>query len=292
MVSEPSPYDPRRLAKFKRLQAGCFFVLLFVVAISALIHLSKPVPVAVVGVEKGPAVETVGISGAVESNYQPAAPTGAGKITEIYGADGAEVVEGEILARLDNPRNPAIVAPQSGVVFATAARVGMTVEAGQPLFLVRKCCNLRVAGETPAISIQRLVKGQEALVQSSATPAKTAAGELTEIIPLGVPGEDPYRLHVSLPLGARLEEGTPVDVFIVVQRDENALLVPTTALDGNVVWVVEGKRAFARPVSVGMISDEKVQITSGLDGTEKIVVSPPPELRDGRRVKVEEHLRP
>ena len=68
------------------------------------------------------------------------------------------------------------------------------------------------------------------------------------------------------------------------------ILAPKTAVrtegGSSVVYTVGGERAERRAVKVGVEQAEKVEILSGLNGGEQVVVSPPAELRDGMRVTV------
>jgi RND family efflux transporter MFP subunit len=67
------------------------------------------------------------------------------------------------------------------------------------------------------------------------------------------------------------------------------ILVPKAAVrsaDGaNIVWVVRDERVERRAVSVGTADGEQVEILSGLNAGERVVVEGPAELADGARVK-------
>jgi RND family efflux transporter MFP subunit len=69
------------------------------------------------------------------------------------------------------------------------------------------------------------------------------------------------------------------------------ILAPRTAvrIDGgsSVVYAIGSEqRVERRAVKVGVEQGDKLEILSGLNGGERVVVSPPPELRDGMRVMV------
>ncbi|MGE5815756.1 MAG: efflux RND transporter periplasmic adaptor subunit [Acidobacteriota bacterium] len=76
-----------------------------------------------------------------------------------------------------------------------------------------------------------------------------------------------------------------------VSTGKAVILAPRTAIrtDGgsSVVFTITGEhRAERRAVKVGVEQGEKLEILSGLNGNEQVVVSPPAELRDGMRVTV------
>jgi multidrug efflux pump subunit AcrA (membrane-fusion protein) len=68
------------------------------------------------------------------------------------------------------------------------------------------------------------------------------------------------------------------------------VLVPGAAIaqgaGGPRVWIVEAGRAVARPVDVGPAHGEQVEVRSGLNGGESVIVGAPPTLKEGARVRV------
>jgi hypothetical protein len=64
-----------------------------------------------------------------------------------------------------------------------------------------------------------------------------------------------------------------------------ALAVITREGADRVFEVVDG-RAKVKRVSIGARREDRLEITSGLDGTETLIVDPPPELREGARITV------
>lgn len=67
-----------------------------------------------------------------------------------------------------------------------------------------------------------------------------------------------------------------------------AVLVPRSAgrtdADASFVWVVRDSRARRTSVTTGRDFGEQVQIATGLDGGETVVVGSPPPLSDGQAV--------
>jgi len=74
-------------------------------------------------------------------------------------------------------------------------------------------------------------------------------------------------------------------VNLIVSRRENVLLVPTRALKGNAVWVLQDGRVQQRQVKKGVAGSERTEIVSGLTEGERVVVSPADTLRDGQRAR-------
>jgi multidrug efflux pump subunit AcrA (membrane-fusion protein) len=66
--------------------------------------------------------------------------------------------------------------------------------------------------------------------------------------------------------------------------------VPSAALDrgeGNArVWVIESGRVSSRVVDLGPPREDQVEVRSGLEGGESVVLNPPAGLKNGARVRV------
>jgi HlyD family secretion protein len=64
------------------------------------------------------------------------------------------------------------------------------------------------------------------------------------------------------------------------------IVVPTSAVHDNAVFVALGGKAVRRPVKVGSASSQGTRIDEGLVGGEDLIVNPPPDLKDGDRIAV------
>jgi HlyD family secretion protein len=76
--------------------------------------------------------------------------------------------------------------------------------------------------------------------------------------------------------------GSSVSVAVILVQRENALALPTNAIqqaDGETfVWVVDAdSRAQKRPVTTGLNTLEAVEIVSGLQDTDTVILTPPPD---------------
>jgi HlyD family secretion protein len=95
----------------------------------------------------------------------------------------------------------------------------------------------------------------------------------------------------------RLRPGTTVQLLVTAQKIENTLVIPATGVlnqpDGSVaVLVVKSDHAKVRPVKLGIQNSDEVQISSGLQAGEQVVVTGGYGLPDNTRVKVESPAEP
>jgi HlyD family secretion protein len=62
------------------------------------------------------------------------------------------------------------------------------------------------------------------------------------------------------------------------------VLVPSSAVRDNAVFVVLDGKALRRPVKVGAAAGERVRVDQGLAGGEDLITNPPAGLKDGDKV--------
>ncbi len=88
---------------------------------------------------------------------------------------------------------------------------------------------------------------------------------------------------------ARLVPGTFADVEVAIREVPDALTVPALAvipeLGGRKVFVYEDGRAVARSVTTGIRTEDRVEIVSGVEVGERVVVSALERMRDGLPVE-------
>lgn len=133
---------------------------------------------------------------------------------------------------------------------------------------------------------------------------KEATDPLLETIGAALPqtSVSPEENHVVVVLpddSSACAEGEIMQAQVVTEASANALAVPVTALrtEGATiyVWVYKetglSKKIERRDVTVGVVSAENAEITSGLKSGEKVVIGSnrlPDELLNGMRVRLEE----
>jgi len=162
---------------------------------------------------------------------------------------------------------------------------------GQPLAVIYDDRMLEAevtVGEREAAQIRA---GQQATLR----PEVAAGSELQAIVktvtPLAEPGSRAVTVRLRLigevPPG--LFPGTFVRGVVVVERRVGVLTVPRAAIrsDGRTtVWVVHDGVVDPRPVTVGLGSAGRVEVTDGLRAGELVVVLGPERLAPGAKVKV------
>ena len=183
-----------------------------------------------------------------------------------------------------------LLAPADGIVLRRDGEPGQFIAPGQAVLTLACCAPLRVSAEVDEEDIPRVVVGQKVTLRTDALPERLFDGEVAEITPKGDPVSRSYRVRIRL-AGAPavdagpLRTGMTMDANVIVSRRENVLLVPSRALKGNAIWVLEEERLRRREVRKGVTGSERTEIVSGLAEGERVVLSPADSLREGQRAR-------
>ena len=182
-----------------------------------------------------------------------------------------------------------IVAPADGMVLRRDGEVGQFIPAGQAVFTLACCAPLRVSAEVDEEDIPRVRVGQAVVMRSDAFGNQIFDGKIAAITPKGDPTARSYRVRVQFddPQAAEntgLRPGMTMDVNIVVARRENSLLIPSRAVQGDKVWVVEQGRAHQRKLVLGAAAGARTEVREGLDEHAVVVTAPNDRLREDRKV--------
>ncbi len=190
-------------------------------------------------------------------------------------------------AALDLFRRAEARAPFDGIVAQRWHNPGDLVDANEHVLRVVDPRRLEVAAAVPASEVSRIVIARPARVTVSGSPTKTVSARVVSHPAVVDPstGTAGVRLRLEGPLAV----GTPVELEIAAEQEANALIVPASALltEGGetTVFVVDAaKHARRRAVVVGIRGGGEVQLRSGVEAGEVVVVKGNAELPDGALV--------
>ena len=177
-------------------------------------------------------------------------------------------------------------APMDGTILRRDGEVGEVVDSGQVLFWVGRPVPLWIIAEVDEEDIPLVAVDQRTLVKADAFPGQVLQGSVGQITPKGDPVNKSYRVRVRLPEDSPLRIGMTTEVNIVVAEKTDTLLVPAAAVRGDRLFVIEGDRAAMREVVIGIRGDEFLEVLSGLDGDERLVLDGPIDLGEGARLRI------
>ena len=179
-----------------------------------------------------------------------------------------------------------LVSPLSGKVLRQDGQAGEVVTNTSVLFWVGESDRLWVVADVDEEDIPRIRLKQRVLIKADAFAGRTLEGTVVEITPKGDPVNKTYRVRIGLTAGTPLKIGMTTEVNIIVSEAQDTLLAPASAVVDGHVWRVQNGRAIRRDIKTGILGDQKIQILSGVEEGDKVILYPPATLKDGQRVRV------
>jgi RND family efflux transporter MFP subunit len=178
-----------------------------------------------------------------------------------------------------------LVAPAAGKIIRRDGEIGQVIGANQPVFWMSCCAPLRISAEVDEEDIAQVRPGQQVLIRADAFPGQIFCGTVQSITPKGDPVARTYRVRISLPSDTPLMIGMTAETNIVLRKADHALLVPAGAVRDDAVWQVFDGKLSPTHVTLGAKGTTEVEILSGLAEGDRIVASPPAELKAGQAIQ-------
>ncbi len=176
-----------------------------------------------------------------------------------------------------------ILAPFAGEVTAVSTSAGKAVEGFDPVIILADPAGLEVRAELAADEMEKLSEGQAATVTPVEYPGQERRATIRSLpYPYGSGGgttelEDKDRYtHLEVDLGnLAVEPGDLVRATVVLEQKDDVLWLPPAAIrtfEGRKFVVVqEGAAQRQVDVILGIESDERVEIVSGLEEGQVVV---------------------
>gem|GEM_PF-732800 len=191
--------------------------------------------------------------------------------------------------------NIEVAAPADGVIAAVEMDAGEMASPGNPLFYLVNLDEIKATANVNEPYVGQLETGAEALVTVNALPGEEFVGRISSVAPMA--GEQGgFPVEVTLPNPEHIiRVGMRGSIEFVIQEEEDALLVPADAVfnpEGEAetaVYLIEDGRARRQTVSTGLRYDNRVEITSGLNEGDQVVLYDHDQLEDGQTVEVVEN---
>ena len=178
-----------------------------------------------------------------------------------------------------------ITAPFDGVITNDYVNPGDLASPGQPLFELEGTSHLRAEVLVPE-SLPAMSLGSTITVTLNGIIVN---GKLAELSPSTDPNSRTRLAKIDLSSSSSARSGQFVRALWPVGKF-TTLRIPTTALStfGQMerVFVVSDGRAQLRIVKTGTTQELYIEIVSGLESGELVIIAPPSTLRDGQPVEI------
>ena len=181
-----------------------------------------------------------------------------------------------------------LIAPEDGQIIKRDGEVGQLATANTPVFWMSCCAPLRVTAEVDEEDIASIKPGQSVLISADAFPDKIFKGTVQAITPKGDAISRSYRVRVTLADDTGLMPGMTAESNIIVAERSDVILVPSSAIDKDSVWIVVDGKAQKRAVDIGVRHPESAEVIQGLAISDKIILNPEAYLTDGQKIRTVE----
>lgn len=208
-------------------------------------------------------------------------------------------------AKRDRDR-AAIHATVSGTVLSKTVSNEKVLSAGSVLLELGDLSKLEIEADVLTQDVVRVKVGDPVQIEGASVGSKPITGHVSRIFPQGFTkvsslGVEQQRVKVVMEFDtsglAELqaqERVLGVDyrlrVKIFTDKKGDALKVPRAAVFRDAtgrwqIYTVEGEIARLKSVEIGLTNEFEVEVTSGLQAGDQIILAPPAGLKNGDRVK-------
>src|SRR6266404_7984930 len=189
------------------------------------------------------------------------------------------LTEGDIKALSTKPDFAAVfslTSPISGIVVERNATVGATVGSDANVFKIVDISSVWIDANVFEKDIARVKLGQPVNVSVTAFPGTIFTGKVILVSTVMDPETRSLKVRTEVPnRDARLKPDMFANVEIITDVNRTSISIPVTALlnDGgqSVVFVATGSAFEKRTVTIGIQSDDRIEITAGLKAGDKVV---------------------
>jgi len=177
-------------------------------------------------------------------------------------------------------RETDVRAPMAGTVMRIEVQEGSSASRGNPAFWIADLDSLQIRADIDELDVPFVAEGQMVEIRLDAFPAQLLEGKIARL----APGVDETRSAAIYPAivefdrqGLAVRPGMGANLRIITQSAEDVLLAPKRAIRSvgryQVAHVKVGQQTLEVIVTTGLSNDEQVQILSGLEEGQRVVLN-------------------
>jgi multidrug efflux pump subunit AcrA (membrane-fusion protein) len=235
----------------------------------------------------------------------------AGKVSYLFGSVGKRVAKDENIIEVD-PSRPGMTyvkgtvkSPVSGIIVALPAQVGMTISQAVPVARISAGNALEIKAYIAERFISRIALRQPVDISLDAYPGETFRGVISEVSPVMDPTSRTLEVKVSIgnnPQG-KLKAGMFAKIRIITEQKNGIVKIPASAMINrfgeDIVFTVKSDPVdpayqIAEQVSIvpGIVIDGVMEVQSGLNPGDEIIVRGQTLLENGSRINIVDRVQP
>jgi len=208
-------------------------------------------------------------------------------------SNGLRQAKAQLKLQIKNLSDTKLYCPFNGVLLKKGTEVGEIIGTGVPLFVVSDISTVKVNAAVPETELNKINKGDEAKVYISSLD-NAFTGRVIEIGSLADAATRtfPVKIEINNP-GLRIRPGMTAEVKFISYDKVQVIAISGDAVlhesdNSSYVYIVDVSQnmAFKRIVTVGKVTGNNIEIISGINENELVVVGGQFKLKNGSIVSI------
>jgi HlyD family secretion protein len=194
--------------------------------------------------------------------------------------------------------NTRITAALDGTVLAVSAAVNQPAVAQVPLAIVGALEHLVVVAEVNEVDAGKLAQGQTVKISGATLGDREFGGKVISVSPIAQAQPSLQGNQTTVQAKVQLDQSDPalkpgfsVSLTVITSSKPNVLQMPQEAVFTQdklkYVYIVNQGTLSQKQVTTGITGDINVEILSGINEGDQVVLNPSKNLREGLKVRVE-----
>jgi HlyD family secretion protein len=174
-----------------------------------------------------------------------------------------------------------VLAPQSGMIYSLPIKPGAYVSKGELLAQIYEPGKIRLRAYVDEPDLGRIARGQQVVIEWDGMPNKQWNGVIDKPAEQVVVMNNRSVGHVLCSIEASPRELIPnlnVKVQITTAHKADVLVIPRSAVikqsGKTAVLLSQGDRTVIKPVELGLVTSEEIEILQGINTGDSVVINP------------------
>jgi RND family efflux transporter MFP subunit len=201
-----------------------------------------------------------------------------------------EKVRAQLVQAEETAQDYAIYAPWDGVVSRVNVKEGEFVAPRAVLLEIYDPASLVILAAVPEKHAAEVIAGMRVDVRLDAYPGDIMQGRIERVYPYLDSRLRTRTMEIILENPINLLPGMFARLKVLLKNIDDGIIVPLEALvttpKGQVVFVAEDGKAIARAVKTGIEADNRIQLVSGVQPGDKVIVAGNEKLKSGVAVSL------
>lgn len=192
-------------------------------------------------------------------------------------------------------------APFGGIIASKNAEVGNVINPMMGSFsptsgvlTLVDFARVKIRVDVSGTDIQRIQKGQAALLRVPTLPGQTFKGTVNVVNLAADPQTKKFGIEVAIDNpNLTLRPGTFGEIIIEVSTHEGALVIPQKAvLENKYVFIAQGGKAVKKEITLGLQNTTLVEVTGGVAEGDLVIAEGNFGLEDGAAIEITGEVQP